>query len=214
MDYKSSSDEEDNDSSDDEESNKRGLFKKEPKPPEKDVVMELIKSNKTLIRRELEARLARIKKLQANLSKWREKVKIEATELTKFDEDECYDWYKGLDEKRNVYFAMGTKFGSSYKKGDQLFNSYGRRNSRFLLLNYGFTIRNNKYNSLGFKVFVHSDDGNQHQKIIRLKLGRLSLDFLSYLRANLINSHTFTEGVKENICVGMPCDIGFELYIV
>lgn len=154
LDYKSSSDEEDNDSSDDEESNKHSLFKKEPKPVEKDVVMELINSDRKLVRRELEARLARIKKLQANLLKWRSLVKIDAEELTKFDDDEEYDWYKGHEDQRSVFFAMGTKFGSSYKKGDQLFNSYGRRSSRFLLLNYGFTFRNNKYNSLGFKVFV------------------------------------------------------------
>jgi hypothetical protein len=43
----------------------------------------------------------------------------------------------------------------STKKGDQLFNCYGLRTNRFLLLNYGFCIRNNKYNSLGFKVFVN-----------------------------------------------------------
>jgi hypothetical protein len=50
---------------------------------------------------------------------------------------------------------MGTKEKTSYRKGDQLFNCYGLRTNRFLLLNYGFCLRNNKYNSLGFKVFVN-----------------------------------------------------------
>lgn len=50
---------------------------------------------------------------------------------------------------------MASRHKTSYKKGDQLFNCYGRRTNRFLLVNYGFCFRNNKYNSLGFKVFVN-----------------------------------------------------------
>lgn len=50
---------------------------------------------------------------------------------------------------------MGTKYKTFFKKGDQLFNCYGRRTNRFLLINYGFCLRHNKYNSLGFKVFVN-----------------------------------------------------------
>lgn len=50
---------------------------------------------------------------------------------------------------------MGAKFKTFYRKGDQLFNCYGLRNNRFLMINYGFCLRNNKYNSLGFKVFVN-----------------------------------------------------------
>ena len=86
---------------------------------------------------------------------------------------------------------MGTKFAASYKKGDQLFNCYGRRTSRFLLTNYGFTFRNNKYNSLGFKVFVQKDEGNKFEKVIKIKNKRLSLDLLEYLRANLIDWFKF-----------------------
>ena len=57
---------------------------------------------------------------------------------------------------------MNTRHHTAYRKGDQLFNSYGLRNNRFLITNYGFTLRHNKYNSLGFKVFVnYSNDKNQ-----------------------------------------------------
>jgi len=62
-------------------------------------------------------------------------------------------WWNTFDE--NVYYMMGAKYKSFYKKGDQLFNCYGLRTNRFLLINYGFCLRNNKYNSLGFKVFVN-----------------------------------------------------------
>lgn len=81
---------------------------------------------------------------------------------------------------------MGTKYKTSYRKGDQLFNCYGLRNNRFLLVNYGFCLRNNKYNSLGFKVFVNikpkqgeseqtgeEDDESRYQKVIRLKKDKL-----------------------------------------
>ena len=83
---------------------------------------------------------------------------ITLDELVTFDETEDYSWWRGIDDDRGVYFAMGTKFSSYYKKGDQLFNCYGRRTNRFLLVNYGFCLRNNKYNSLGFKVFVNYQD--------------------------------------------------------
>ena len=99
------------------------------------------------------------------LKKYRKQSNITAQELTDFDDSEDYSWWKGIDDPRGVYFAMGTKFSSSYKKGDQLFNCYGRRTNRFLLTNYGFCLRQNKYNSLGYKVFVTvKDEGNEEQK--------------------------------------------------
>lgn len=38
------------------------------------------------------------------------------------------------------------------KKNDQVFNCYGRRNNKFLILWYGFCIFNNKYESFSFRV--------------------------------------------------------------
>ena len=81
----------------------------------------------------------------------------------------------------NIYFAMYARHRTCYKKGDQLLNSYGARDNRFLLTNYGFTLRQNKYNSLGFKVFLNYKDGNiseSHPKIIRVKKGKLSQELL------------------------------------
>lgn len=92
------------------------------------------------------------------LKRYRKMSSITLDELVTFDETEDYSWWRGIDDDRGVYFAMGTKFSSYYKKGDQLFNCYGRRTNRFLLVNYGFCLRNNKYNSLGFKVFVNYQD--------------------------------------------------------
>lgn len=38
-------------------------------------------------------------------------------------------------------------------KGEQIFNSYGRRSNRFLLLWYGFTFEENKYDSVAFRLW-------------------------------------------------------------
>ena len=62
-----------------------------------------------------------------------------------------------------------------------MLNSYGARDNRFLLTNYGFTLRQNKYNSLGFKVFLNYKDSGvteSHPKIIRIKKNKLSEDLL------------------------------------
>lgn len=41
------------------------------------------------------------------------------------------------------------------KKGTQIFNSYGRRSNRFLLIWYGFTHFRNKYDSVSFRLLDH-----------------------------------------------------------
>ena len=83
---------------------------------------------------------------------------------------------------KNVFFAMNVRYWTSYCKGDQLFNSYGLRSNRFLIANYGFTMRQNRYNSLNFKVFVNDVTDplqtNRHVKILKLKKDRLNLCLL------------------------------------
>lgn len=177
IDYKSTSDEEDNDSSDEDEYGKVQYPKpriasapgsggeelgkleeeKESKKEKKvkdDVVSQIIQKDRKLVIRDLEARLKRIRTWQANIKKYRKQSNITSEEFSDFDKTEDYSWWQGVDDPRGVYFALGTKFSSRYNKGDQLFNCYGRRNNRFLLVNYGFCLRYNKYNSVGFKVFV------------------------------------------------------------
>jgi hypothetical protein len=107
------------------------------------------------------------------------------------EQNEAYSkWFNPDDE--DVYFSMNSRHRSCYRHGDQLFNSYGLRTNRFLILNYGFAIRQNKYNSLGFKVFVNytSDDKQEmrHVKILKLKKNKLSEPLLQYLRVNLVSS--------------------------
>jgi hypothetical protein len=123
----------------------------------------------------------------------------------------------------NVYFAMNSRHRTSYKKGDQLFNSYGLRTNRFLLTNYGFAIRQNKYNSLGFKVFVNYTNDEQemmrHVKILKLKKNKLSEALLQYLRANLIGTFKQQNGNLSNshhndLLVSTPVNLDFELLCI
>jgi hypothetical protein len=138
-----------------------------------------------------------------------------------YDLNEDFSWIT-TEVEGEIFYAMGTKFKTCYRKGEQLFNCYGLRTNRFLLLNYGFCLRNNKYNSLGFKVFVNNpnqkkedpidEEGSRYQKIIRLKKDKLCEDLLQYLRANLIFSYKGDK--KELLLVSSPVDIDFELFSV
>jgi hypothetical protein len=82
------------------------------------VVTKLIEKDRALVRRDLEARLARVKRQQASLKRYRKMSSITLDELVTFDETEDYSWWHGIEDTRGIYFAMGTKFSSSYKKGD------------------------------------------------------------------------------------------------
>jgi len=139
------------------------------------VVDVLIEKDKDLVVRDLQARLRKI----------RQKKLLRKSIFTLDEPGESNELFKKCwkFDMPKVYFAMNSRHRTYYKKGDQLFNSYGLRNNRFLLTNYGFTMRTNKYNSLGFKVFVNYQiEGALEQmkfvKIIQLKKQRLSEDLL------------------------------------
>lgn len=76
------------------------------------------------------------------------------------NEDE-FDWYNCTDEELFFVFASNKLI----KKGEQVFNFYGRRTNRYLLCWYGFAYEGNEYNSLSFRLFMHKksdeiDDSN------------------------------------------------------
>ena len=108
-----------------------------------------------------------------------------------------------------------------------MFNSYGLRSNRFLISNYGFTMRQNKYNSLNFKVFVNDTadptQTNRHVKILKLKKDRLNVFLLQHLRANLIVDFAKKLGEKGDeiskrrqarLLVSVPVDIEFEMKVL
>ena len=124
-------------------------------------------------RRDLQAKLFKIRQRKAL------RKRIFVFEEAAEDYEEYKNWYN--TDMENIYFAMYARHRTCYRKGDQLLNSYGARDNRFLLTNYGFTLRQNKYNSLGFKVFLnYKDQGmtESHPKIIRIKKNKLSEELL------------------------------------
>ena len=78
------------------------------------------------------------------------------------DDEENFSWY--TDGDRDTYFVLCTKYKNVYKAGQQVFHCYGRRTNRFLLLNYGFCLNNNKYNSLSFRVWINFNWQKEKEK--------------------------------------------------
>lgn len=107
----------------------------------------LLNDDKLLSRRDAEAKLNKIR----NKRNLRQRIFV-FQEIGEGEENFKAWWRQDL---KNAYFAMYARHRTCYRKGDQLLNSYGMRNNRFLLTNYGFAMRRNKYNSLGLKVFVN-----------------------------------------------------------
>jgi len=71
------------------------------------------------------------------------------------DDEDDSDWEWFNDNDNDNYFVVATHTRLSYKKGDQIFNCYGRRTNRFLLMWYGFCLQDNRYNSLSFRLWMN-----------------------------------------------------------
>lgn len=69
------------------------------------------------------------------------------------EDDSDWEWFE--DDDNDNYFIVATHSRLSYKKGDQIFNCYGRRTNRFLLMWYGFCLQDNRYNSLSFRLWMN-----------------------------------------------------------
>ena len=66
-------------------------------------------------------------------------------------EEEQLEWI-ATSKPQDVYFVLYTN--RSYSNNEQLYNFYGRRSNRFLLLGYNFAILANKYDSYCFRMVV------------------------------------------------------------
>jgi hypothetical protein len=98
-----------------------------------------------------------------------------------------------------------------------------------MIQNYGFTMRHNRYNYLGLKVFVNYEDEdvktNKLVKVLKLKKNRINEGLFQYLRANLLfefrdklrtsnmenESNEANEARANRLLVSAPVDVVFEI---
>ena len=118
--------------------------------------------------------------------------------------EEDFSWLEeGWEESeitKETYFVMVNMNRAPFTKGQQCWYSYGSRTNDFLLCNYGFSVRNNHFDS--YKFFLQMDVNFQEEQLtlermlapkdqekdvqeIRLKRHQLNLVFLAYLRHSM-----------------------------
>lgn len=139
------------------------------------------------------------------------------------EEESAYDEEDNVPDdpptQGEYYFFMSTGVRTSFKKGEQVLNAYGRLNNRNLLLDYGFAIPNNRYDTVYFLLWLSrsgreglvkledieakSEEYCNSTELYGLKPKRLNVDVFIYYREMM------TVPVKN-----FPSDIQVELEII
>ena len=80
------------------------------------------------------------------------KTYLDSKDLSSEESDtkEKFDWYCTKDE--DVYYMLANNDIRQTKKNDQVFISYGKRTNRYLLCWYGFSMKYNVFDSVGFRI--------------------------------------------------------------
>lgn len=81
-----------------------------------------------------------------NLRKLREYVPL-TDESNGASSEETFSWYDRSKHEHESYFAMINLNRRDLMPGEQAFYCYGNRSNRFLLINYGFCFKDNRYDS-------------------------------------------------------------------
>jgi hypothetical protein len=72
------------------------------------------------------------------------------------ESDEDFSWLEeGMEDSevtKETYFVMVNENRAPFVKGQQCWYSYGSRTNDFLLINYGFAVRNNHFDSYKFNL--------------------------------------------------------------
>ena len=109
-------------------------------------------------------------------------------------EDDEMLWTKEVDHENNSYLLLVNHSGRTMKAGEQIMFFYGRYTNAYLLVNYGFCYRDNKYDqidvllelkppSLFPKDFVCFDfDRDEGVQDVQLKSDILNSTLLCYCR--------------------------------
>lgn len=176
--------------------------------------------------------LAREEKINKAIDKYVKKhPEVEDDSSTSSEgEKETHGWVDRFYD--DCYFTLSTSKFKTYQKGEQIFNSYGSRSNRFLMMHYGFMLKHNPYNSFTFRAWVeevipkekrikeiedHPGDYEDSTQIVRwyriiyLK-EKLNYRLLEYVRSTLIDKY---KGNHNNILViSNPIDLEFEILVI
>lgn len=68
------------------------------------------------------------------------------------ENQESFPWYTPDDP--DTYYVVANNQNQTIPAGKQLFLTYGKRNNRYLLAWYGFSLGQNVYDSLSFRMFM------------------------------------------------------------
>merc|ERR1711957_108725 len=140
-----------------------------------------------------------------------------------------YSWWNYNDT--DTFFTVSTKHRVGYTAGQQIFTSYGRRSNKFLLVFYGFCIRNNKHDSITCRLnrvvalkdkmsaeklsealFVDDKDlseiKDKDTMLVHLKPNKLDANLMAYIRAQ---SLVMYKGDVTKIRMTEPVEVEYEL---
>lgn len=117
-------------------------------------------------------------------------------EESPFDSDDSDETELKPDDDH--HFMMSTGVRTSFKRGEQVLNAYGRLNNRNLLLDYGFAVENNRYDTVYFLLWLprsgreglvkmndieeRTEEYSNHTELYGLKAKRFNLDVFVYFR--------------------------------
>ena len=88
-------------------------------------------------------------------------AKADAKLAEKIEEEKTpdYNWWHYNDDK--TYFCVSTQSQYTFKPGQQIFTSYGRRSNKFLMTFYGFCITDNRHDSVVMRIRRKLDATNR-----------------------------------------------------
>ncbi|GBG32761.1 Histone-lysine N-methyltransferase setd3 [Hondaea fermentalgiana] len=143
------------------------------------------------------------------------------------EEEEHEDVADANEDTEHVFegkFQLFPTGKNRYAKGEEAFNSYGRRSNSFLLLEYGFCLENNEWDS--YKLTVRLDPevveyeakcallrdlGLTRFKSFRLERGKLQEDLLAFMRLSVLDAG----GVRALLAsADIAARLAFKLFFV
>ena len=153
------------------------------------------------------------------------------------DEDEEEEEIKHVEELTDLYFVVRTAKKTGFAQGSQALIMYGRLSNRELLLDYGFTIPDNKYNAFYFRMWkatsgrtglLSSLDFTTEEykeelaaaslddltEFFSLKLKRINTDIFTYFRKACTHEEISAHSLQKPPLSASPYNIEFELYII